>query len=45
MPLDHNEIVDLLNSLSYENEQLKQGIDNICQEIAPTTTTTEVIVK
>ena len=23
MPLDHNEIVDLLNSLSYENEQLQ----------------------
>ena len=31
MPLDHNEIVDLLNSLSDENEQLKQGIGNICQ--------------
>ena len=29
MPLDHNEIVDLMNSLSHENEQLKHLIRTI----------------
>lgn len=33
MPLDHNEIVDLLNSLSYENEQLQARNDRQAKQL------------